>query len=115
MGIDDVADKVAGAGVAGLILLAVMSTNGLAGAAAVTAALAMLGPGGMVGGVVLLGLAATISAALTKYGFEQIAIATVRQMRENGKTKTQLKKEIDWYILLSKDLRRKLKSAIDKA
>ena len=116
MGIDKVADKIAGAGVAGLVLLVVMSTTGFAGAAAVTAALAALGgPAGMVGGVVLLALAATISAALATYGFEKVAQATVRSMVKKGKSKHKIREDIRKVPGLSSDLKDKLLKAVDEA
>jgi len=116
MGIDDVADKIAGAGIAGLVLLGVMATTGLAGAAAMTAALAALGgPAGMLGGIVVIGLTATISAALAKYGFSELAQATVRSMVRNGKSKSKIRKEINGLPALSKSLRQKLLAAVDSA
>lgn len=116
MGIDDVADKIAGAGVAGLVLLVVMATTGYVGAAAITAALAALGgPAGMIGGVLVLGLTATIAAALAKYGFESIAVATVKKMVKNGKSKSQLRSDINKVPALSKSMKKKLLDAVDKA
>jgi len=116
MGIDDVADKIAGAGVAGLVLLVVMATTGYAGAAAITTALAALGgPAGMVGGVLVLGLTATISAALAKYGFESIAVAAVKKMVQNGKSKPQIRSDINKVPALSKSMKKKLLEAVDMA
>ncbi len=53
---DEAVRKLAGVGLPGVILLIAMASTGLTGAAAITAALAMLGPGGMIGGVVFLGI-----------------------------------------------------------
>jgi hypothetical protein len=116
MGIDKIADKIAGAGVSGLVLLVVMSTTGFAGAAAVTAALATLGgPAGMVGGVVLLALAATISAALATYGFEKIAVASIRAMVKKGSSTVKIRADIRKVPGLSSDLKDKLLKAVDAA
>lgn len=52
--LDKVASTIAGVGVPGLILIVAVGATGLAGGAAVTAGLAALGPGGMVGGVLTL-------------------------------------------------------------
>ena len=46
---DEVIKKIAALGVPGLIFTVALGTSGLAGAAAITAALAMLGPGGIIG------------------------------------------------------------------
>ena len=48
--------------------LIVMSTTGLAGAAtAITAALALLGPGGMIGGIITLVVVGAGSSIIAKY------------------------------------------------
>lgn len=44
---DEVVRKLAGVGLPAVILLITMASTGLAGAAAITTALAILGPGGM--------------------------------------------------------------------
>ena len=49
---DEFVERLAGIGVPALVFLIIMSTTGLAGAAAITATLALLGPGGMIGGVI---------------------------------------------------------------
>ena len=45
----------------GLVLVVAISATGLVGAAAITAALAALGPGGIIGGIVTLGVIGLIS------------------------------------------------------
>ncbi len=69
---DEVVRKIAGVGLPGVVLLIGMATTGFTGAAAITAALAMLGPGGMIGGIVFLGIIGLTSDALTKYGLEAL-------------------------------------------
>lgn len=51
---DEFVERLAGIGVPALVFLIIMSTTGLAGAAAITATLALLGPGGMIGGIITL-------------------------------------------------------------
>ena len=51
---DKVVEKIVSIGVPGIMLMVAISMTGLYGAAAITAALALLGPGGMIGGVVTL-------------------------------------------------------------
>ena len=54
---DEVIQKVAALGLPGVVLVIVMATTGLTGAAAITTALAILGgPAGMLGGIAILGL-----------------------------------------------------------
>ena len=43
---DRIVNKIAGLGVPGIMLMVAISMTGLSGAAAITAALALLGPGG---------------------------------------------------------------------
>ena len=54
---DSIVNKIAGLGVPGIMLMVAISMTGLSGAAAITAALALLGPGGMLGGIAFLLLA----------------------------------------------------------
>ena len=58
---DRIANKIAGLGVPGIMLMVAISMTGLSGAAAITAALALLGPGGMLGGIAFLLLADAIT------------------------------------------------------
>lgn len=51
---DRIVNKIAGLGVPGIMLMVAISMTGLSGAAAITAALALLGPGGMLGGIAFL-------------------------------------------------------------
>lgn len=51
---DEFVERLAGIGVPALVFLIIMSTTGLAGAAAITATLALLEPGGMIGGIITL-------------------------------------------------------------
>ncbi len=46
---DKIVEKIVSIGVPGIMLLVAISMTGLSGAAAITAALALLGPGGMIG------------------------------------------------------------------
>ena len=51
---DQIIKKIAALGVPGLVFMVAIELTGLAGAAALTTALAALGPGGIVGGVMTL-------------------------------------------------------------
>lgn len=81
MTLNDFARKISALGIPGIVFLVTMSSTGLAGAAAVTSALAILGgPAGMYGGIVLLPIIAVAGDYLTKYGLEFV-IAKVYQNR----------------------------------
>ena len=104
--------KVAALGVPGLVLVVAISATGLVGAAAITAALAALGPGGIIGGIVTLGVIGLISEGIAKYGFEAIFEAVVKELYARGETKESVLKKIDKYPV-SKDLKRKLTESIE--
>ena len=109
---DKIVQKVAALGVPGLILVVAISATGLAGAAAITAALAALGPGGIIGGIFTLGLIGLVSEGIAKYGFETIFEAVVKELYARGETKESILKKIDKYPV-SKDLKRKLTESIE--
>ena len=58
---EKIVSKIAALGVPGLILITAIGATGLAGGAAITTALAAIGPGGMIGGIVTLGVIGLIS------------------------------------------------------
>jgi hypothetical protein len=108
---DEVVRKLAGVGFPAIVLLVAMAATGLTGAAAITAALAMLGPGGMVGGIVLLGIIGLASDALAKYGLESLLVGVYRERVGNGENPSNLCREID-MLPISKELQLVLKDAI---
>lgn len=109
---DEVVKKVAALGLPGVILVIVMATTGLTGAAAITAALAILGgPAGILGGIAVLGLTALITDALAKVGLEDFLTAVYcqrRQIEPQGK----LLEEINSLSLFDGDIKDRLKSTI---
>ncbi len=72
---DEFVHKAAGLGLPVIVLLIMMATTGLTGAAAITAALALLGPGGMIGGIILLGMIGLAAEILSKYGLDTLLVA----------------------------------------
>ena len=120
---DELVSKIAGLGVAGLVLVIVMGITGFAGAAALTTALATLGgPFGMLGGLAVLGILTTLSSAIAKYSVDEIArnvdeIArnVVQQMLKEGRTKASITKEINDFPLITNDLRAKLRDFVQHA
>lgn len=112
---DKIVNQIVALGVPGLVLLVAMAITGWAGAAAITAGLAMLGgPFGMLGGIAVLGILGTISRGLADYGFEAIFTATVEELKKKGKTKYQIENEINSYPI-SRELKLKIKDYLNKS
>ncbi|MBG1245158.1 hypothetical protein [Nostoc sp. NZL] len=105
---DEFVRKAAGIGLPAIVLIITMATTGLTGAAAITAALAILGPGGMIGGIVLLGIIGLAADMLSKFGLETLLIAIYRQRLQNGETRNNICQEINW-LPISGDLKRRLR------
>ena len=105
---DDFVTKAAALGLPAIMLVIVMATTGLAGAAAITAALATLGgPAGMLGGIALLGIIGLATEMLSKYGLEALLIAIYRQRIQNGESRSRLCGEIR-NLPISRELKRRL-------
>lgn len=100
--LDKVASMIAGIGVPGLILVVAVGATGLAGAAAITAGLAALGPGGMVGGVLALCGSGVLASAVAEYGLDAILGAVVRELVERGETVESILLKIDRYPVSAK-------------
>ena len=107
---DEFIRKAAGIGLPAVVLLITMATTGLAGAAAVTTALAALGPGGMIGGIVLLGIIGLAGDMLAKYGLDVLLVA-IYQERLKTEKRQALCQEIKG-LWITDDLKRRLKEVI---
>jgi uncharacterized membrane protein len=113
---NEIIDKLAGLGVAGLVLVVVIATTGFAGAAALTTALAILGgPFGMFGGIAVLGIIATAATAISKFGIDAIAIGVVNSLKKKGKSSSEIITEIESFPIITRSLKRKLKEYVSKA
>ena len=110
---EKIVSKLAALGVPGLVLLIAVSTSGLAGGAAIIAALSTLGPGGIAGGIITLGLIGLVAHGITEYGVEAISCSVVKELLKSGETKESVMKKISSYPI-SKSLRRHLKEVIEK-
>ena len=108
-----IVSKIAALGVPGLILITAIGATGLAGGAAITTALAAIGPGGMIGGIVTLGVIGLISEGITEYGFDAIFSAVVKELYKRGETKNSILKKIEKYPV-SKQLKRKLRDSLNE-
>lgn len=110
--LDEFCERVAGFGFPALVFLGAMSATGLCGAAAITAALAMLGPGGMVGGLVFLGIIGAGASLITKYGYHTIMINVAKKIQQKeGLTYAEMCQRIDKFMV-SKALKAKIKETI---
>lgn len=110
---EKIVSKIAALGVPGLILITAIGATGLAGGAAITTALAAIGPGGMIGGIVTLGVIGLISEGITEYGFDAIFNAVVKELYKRGETKNSILKKIKKYPV-SKQLKRKLRDSLNE-
>ena len=110
---DKIVSKVAALGVPGLVLVIAIGATGLAGGAAITAALAALGPGGMIGGIVTLGVIGLLSEGIAKYGVDAIFSSVVKELYKRGESKESILEKIKKYPI-SRDLKRKLNESLEK-
>lgn len=99
---DKIVSKIAGLGVPGLVLMVAINATGLAGAAAITTALAAIGPGGMLGGVACLMTSVLILDGITEWGFDALFASVVRQLHKRGETKESIQKQISKYPVTKK-------------
>jgi uncharacterized membrane protein len=114
MNFDKLIARLVALGIPALVLILVVATTGLAGGAAIVAALAILGgPFGMWGGIALLGLLVLISQALAEYGFERVFVAVLKGLRQKGHTKKQILQAIDSYPI-SIALKLKLRAYVEQ-
>jgi hypothetical protein len=109
---EKVISKIAALGVPGLVLFIAMGATGLAGGAAITTALAALGPFGILGGIATLGVIGLISQATTEYGFDAIFTGVIKELYKKGETKESILKKVESYKI-SKSLKRKLVDEIN--
>lgn len=110
---EKVISKVAALGVPGLILVTAIGATGLAGGAALTTALAALGPGGMIGGIALLGVTGLVSQGITEFGFDAIFTGVVKELCLRGESKETILAKIKKYPV-SKSLKLKLAERLER-
>lgn len=99
---EKIVSKIAGLGVPGLVLMVAINATGLAGAAAITTALAAIGPGGMLGGIACLMVSGLIIDGLAEWGFDELFASVVRQLYKRGETKESIRKQISKYPVTKK-------------
>lgn len=113
MTMDKIVGKIVALGVPGLVLLMAIEATGLAGAAALTTALAAIGPFGMLGGIATLGIIVVVSQGIIEYGFETLFKQVVKELIKNGETKESILSKINSYWV-SKSLKLKLVEVLEK-
>ena len=99
---DQIIKRLAGLGVPGLVFMVAIELTGFTGAAALTTALAALGPGGIIGGVMTLCVIGVIADAIAEYGFDAIAKGVICELLSKGESKESIKKKISTYPISSK-------------
>ncbi|MTJ18479.1 MULTISPECIES: hypothetical protein [unclassified Dolichospermum] len=104
---DEIAKKLAGLGLPGVILLILAVTSAGSNAAIVAALTAIGGPFGILGGIGLLGLTTVVGDSVAAYGIEAI-IKAVYSERLKTESETLLIKEIE-ELPISDELKAKLK------
>lgn len=101
-----------------IVALSIVGTTGLAGAAALTAALALLGgPTGIPGGILVLTFVGGVSAALASYGLEALLVAIYHrriEISEDPDIVDVVVQEVNSNRLLHNSQRRSIVSAITK-
>lgn len=110
--LDEIGSTVAGLGVPGLVLILAINATGYAGAAAFTAALSAIGPGGMIGGVLTLIISAFLVKGLSQFGFEKVFAAVLEELKNRGESTDSIKEKIDGYPI-AKGTKLKLIEKID--
>ena len=109
----EIVGLIAGFGVPGLVLVMLITSLPLSGAAAITSSLAVLGPFGMLGGIAVVGVLAFISRALAKFSFEEVFSALLIKLREDGRTSEDIREEINAYPI-SDELKQKIEEFIEE-
>lgn len=73
-------------GVPGSVLFFTIISTGLSGAAAITAALVIIGPGGMIGGILTLLASSVIIKSLSEFGLDYLIVTFFKKyMDTHGK------------------------------
>lgn len=110
---DELVKKLSGFGIPVIILLVFMNASGLTGAAALTAALAALGPGGMVCGIGLLLVISLSADKIAEVGYEKITILIIKEQLKTVSKEDMIKK-INKY-LITKKMKLKIIAFIENA
>ncbi len=109
VGLDTFVKKLAGYGVPSIVMVYLVATSGLTGAAAITASLAALGgPWGMIGGIFTLVLLKEISEYVAEYGMGIIMRGIAEDLKQKGKSNDEIIKEINEMPIISASSKSKI-------
>ncbi len=111
--IDKAVETIAGIGVPALVLFIAVHMSAYTGGAAIISALVAIGLGGMIGGVLSLVALAIISAAIAKYGFNELYQKIIQKFKEQGITTEEILSKIESYPI-SKEMKLKLKEWVNE-
>ena len=112
---DKLVSKIAALGIPGLVLVTAIGATGLAGGAAITTALAALGPGGILGGIATLGIIGLISEGIAQYGVDAIFSAVIKELYRKGETKEEILrkiKKLSYFQRIKTKIKRKYRKSI---
>lgn len=110
--LDEAAEKIAGLGVAGLVLIVLIAASPYYVAAAIIWALVALGPGGILGGIITLGIITVTAESLAKWEIGLMAPAVVAALFKQGETREGILNKIDPYPI-SNNLKLQLREYVD--
>jgi hypothetical protein len=96
MNIDEIAKKLAGLGLPGIILVVLTVASAGSNAAIVAALTALGGPFGILGGIGLLGLVGVVGDTVGIYGFEAILKAVYSERTKNESVRSLVKESTRW-------------------
>ena len=110
---DYIASFIAAELIPGLVLKTAMRATKLHGGPRVTAALAAIGPKGMIGGLISLGVIQIASFLTTKGTTDAIYLSVVRQLSKDGLPAETILEHIDSYPV-SPGLKQRLRNKVAK-
>lgn len=113
MNIDEIAKKLAGLGLPGIILVVLTVASAGSNAAIVAALTALGGPLGILGGIGLLGLVGVVGDTVGIYGFEAILKAVYSERTKNESIRALVKEIND--LPISDELKTKLTTHVESA
>ena len=113
MNIDEIAKKLAGLGLPGIILVVLAVASAGSNAAIVAALTAAGGPLGILGGICLLGLVGVVGDTVGAYGIEAILKAVYSERTKNESIRALVKEIND--LPISDELKTKLTTHVESA
>ena len=113
MNIDEIAKKLAGLGLPGIILVVLTVASAGSNAAIVAALTALGGPLGILGGIGLLGIVGVVGDTVGIYGFEAILKAVYSERTKNESIRALVKEIND--LPISDELKTQLTTHVESA